>query len=46
MSHSKGSPTRSEGLVREEPHFGTKLRYRERCIDKESCAFLAQRDGR
>jgi hypothetical protein len=36
----------SEELVREEPHFGTKLRYRERCMDKESCAFLAQRDGR
>jgi hypothetical protein len=36
----------SEGLMREEPHFGTKLRYRERRIDKESCVFLAQHDGR
>jgi len=24
----------SEGLVREEPHFGTQLRYRERRIDR------------
>src|SRR5258708_36165731 len=36
----------SERFVREEPHFGTKLRYRERRIDDQSCAFLAQRDGR